>query len=202
MLRMIIARRDALLPRQRPTNLNLRQPGSSQPKDAPDDLRGFRIDEPMVLVCRIFHIAKAGMPCQRLSRISLELRSGAHLPRLIFQIPLVHDVQDSGILGAVGVGIVDAVVYGDEPNTHPGEIDFCVKAGFDVIASDAAHILHNHRFHNPVFNIRNQLLPAGTVKISAAVAVVRVVTAAGEALFPCVVLKKDLLIGDGVRFAT
>ena len=57
MLRMIIARRDALLPRQRPTNLNLRQPGSSQLKDAPDDLRGFRIDEPMVLVCRIFHIA-------------------------------------------------------------------------------------------------------------------------------------------------
>ena len=101
----------------------------------------------------------------------------------------------------VGVGIVDTVIDSDEPNAHFGEIDFCVKAGFDVIASDAAQILYNHRFHNPVFNIRNQLLPAGTVKVAAAVAVIRVVTAADEALFPGVVLKKGFLIGDGVRFA-
>lgn len=174
---------------QRPADFDLRQSGSRQLKDAPDGLRGLRIDEPTVFVFRVLPVAKTRMTRQRLSRLSPELRSRAHLPRLIFQVPLVHDIQDSGILATVGIGVVDAVVYGNEPHTHLFKIDFRVKAGFNVIAPDAAHILDDHRFDHSALDVRDQLLPARAFKIAAAVAVVRVVAAAGEPLFLCIAFK-------------
>ena len=142
------------------------------------------INQPVILVIWIFDVAKAGMCGQGFAGFSFLLGSRPDFPGHIPQVPVVHDVQDACKLGAVGVVIVDIVIDGDETHTHPTKVYFRVKPCLNIVATDSAHILDQHRFDNASFNVCQQLLPAGTVKVSAAVAVIRIVPTVGKAIIP------------------
>ena len=100
------------------------------------------------------------------------------------QVPVVHDVKDACKLGAVGVGIVDIVIDGDETHTHPTKVHFRVKPCLNIVATDTAHVLAQHGLDNASFNVCQQLLPPRTVEVAAAVAIVSIVPTVGEAIIP------------------
>ena len=82
------------------------------------------------------------------------------------------------------IGIVNVVVDGDEPHSHPGEVHFCIEVCFNVVTTNTAHVLDQHRLDNASLNVCQQLLPARTVKVAAAVTVIRIVPTVGEAIVP------------------
>ena len=64
-----------------------------QLKNLPDDRCGLRVDDPALLVLRVFHIAVWGLG-ERLAGIALDLIADAPLFADIAGIPLVHDILD------------------------------------------------------------------------------------------------------------
>ena len=71
-----------------------------------------------------------------------------------------------------------------------------VEACFKVIAPNAAHIFCLNHPDFPGLYICNQVLPSGTVKVSAAPSIIRIMFAVGETMFISVVLQIALLRQD------
>ena len=133
---------------------------------------------------------------QGLAGFALLLGSRPDFPGHIPQVPVVHDVEDACKLGAVGVVIVDIVIDGDETHTHPTKVYFSIKPRFNIVTTDSAHVLDQHRLDNASFNVCQQLLPTRTVKVAAAVTIISIVTTIGEAPFLSVCLQQTLLRRD------
>ena len=73
-----------------------------------------------------------------------------------------------------------------------------IEARFHIIAPHATEILGDDDANLASIDVRYELLPAGTLEVAAAEAVVCVVTAIGEAVLASIAFKLPLLIGDGV----
>ena len=88
----------------------------------------------------------------------------------------------------------------DKMNGFLLEINLRVEARLQVVASDAAHVLDQHRVDFISFNIGKHPLPAGALEVAAAESVVRIVLAVGEAMLVSIILQIELLVHDGVAF--
>ena len=86
-------------------------------EDAPDNSGGFLVNQPVVLVIRVFSIAINGAVGSRLARLTLGPDGSSLLTAQVPQIPFAHDVDKRRKLAGTGVIAVDAVANGDE--THP-----------------------------------------------------------------------------------
>ena len=138
----------------------------------------------MVLVLGIFHISKAWIDRKWLSRFTFLLCGRTNFSGYVPQIPVIHDVEDACKLCTVGVVIVDVIVDRNEPYTHSAKVYFSIESRFNIITPNTAHVLDQHRLDNAGFNVCQQLLPAGTIKVSATVTIICIVTAIGEAIIP------------------
>ena len=63
---------------------------------------------------------------------------------------------------------------------------FSIESRFNIITTDAAHVLDQHRFDNASLDVCKQLLPTWAVEVAAAVTVVSIMAAVGEAIVPSV----------------
>ena len=97
---------------------------------------------------------------------------------------VVHNVEDTCKLGTVRGVIVDVVIDRNEPYTHPAKVYFRVKPCLNIVATDSAHVLDQHRLDNTSLNVRKQLLPTRTVKVATAVTIISIVLTVGKSLFP------------------
>ena len=129
----------------------------------------------MILIVGIFGVAEARINRKWLAGFSFLLGSRTNFPGYVPQIPVIHDVEDACKLGTIRVVIVDIVVDGNKPHTHPSEVHFCIKARLYIVATNTAHVLDQHRLDNASFNVCQQLLPARTVKVATAVTIIRIV---------------------------
>ena len=76
-----------------------------------------------------------------------------------------------------------------------------IKACFQIIASNPAHVLGKNHADLACFHVGNQALPAGAVEVASAPAVIRVVPAVGKAVLGSIAFKIALLIDNGVGFS-
>ena len=169
--------------------------------DPADDLGGFLVDQPVILILRVLPVAVDGVAGNRQSGPSFRLKSSLYLAGLISQIPLVHDVQEGGELVSVAVVAVNAVGDGNKMNPMLPEEHLGVKARLQIVAPDAGHILDDHRTDQPGFNISDQPLPVGAVEIAAAPSVVGIVDDIAVAVLLGIGLEVFLLVYNGVRFS-
>lgn len=92
--------------------------------------------------------------------------------------------------------VVHAVSNGNKANIVLAEHNLRVEACFKVIAPNAAHIFCQNHPDFPGLYICNQVLPSGTVKVSAAPSIIRIMFAVCETMFISVVLQIALLRRD------
>ena len=136
-------------------------------EDTPDDGCGLFVNEPMILIFRIFLVSIWCVITGGLARCTLDADSCAHLPGLITQIPLVHDIHEGREFIAAGIVAVHIVGNSDEtyivlPEQHLREV-----AGLQVVAANTAHVLDKNRDDLACFNVFHQLFPCRTVEIAA-----------------------------------
>ena len=136
----------------------------------------------MVFLLRVLSVTVDAVVVGRQARVALLPVGGDHLAGLVAKIPLVHHVEDGDELAAFRVDVVYAVCDGNEPDVAFAEHNLRVEACFQIVSAHTAHILGDDCANLPGFDVRNELLPAGTFKVSAAIAIIRIVSAVGKAM--------------------
>ena len=169
-----------------------------QGEDLPHHGGGFLVDQQVVLLLRVLfvpveHLVGKGDVRPAPGQVGLLLLA-AGVP----QIPLVHDVEEGGELAALPIRAVHAVGDGDEPDPVLGKEHLRVEAGLQIVPAHPAHVLHQHRRHLPIFDVRHQPLPIRALEVAAGVAVVGVVGAVRETMLRGIVLQHALLHHDGI----
>ena len=104
------------------------------------------------------------------------------------------------LLADIEAGIVKTVLVKDMSRVGRNYVEtgFYTEVYFGRMG--VRFIAINNNIDNASFDIRKQLLPAGTIKVAATVSIICVVPAIGEALFLSICLQQTLLIGNRVRF--
>ena len=174
---------------------------NAQLEDAPYNGGSFFVNDPAVFVLRIFLISIDGMGGSVLSGVSLDTIGSRHLPGLISQIPLVHDVQKRRKLVAVLIFTVHTVCNGNKMNPMLPEEHLGIKAGLQIVTACTAHIFYDHTADLSGFNVSNHAFPIGTLKIAAGPSIVRIVGKVGVAVLDCVVFEVCFLVQNGVAFS-
>ena len=180
-----------------------------QGEDLPHHGGGFLVDQQMVLLRRVLFVAVENLvgkgdvrPAPGQVGLLLLAAGVPQIPLVhdvgVPQIPLVHDVEEGSKLAALPIRAVHAVGDGDEPDPVLGEEHLRVEAGLQIIPAHPAHVLHQHRRHLPIFDVRHQPLPVRALKVAAGVAVVGVVGAVRETMLRGIVLQHALLHHDGI----
>ena len=137
---------------------------------------------------------------ERFAGVAANAVRGADLSADVSGVHLVHDVAERSEL-VFSVVAVHAIVDGNEANVVIGEVRIRVIADLQIVAPEAAHILHDDGGDIAHFNVLQQLLKAGAVEIRAGVSVIHIVSRVAEVIFLGIFLKHPLLIGDGIAIA-
>ena len=111
---------------------------------------------------------------------------------------VLHNVEEGGKFVAVLVIAVHTVGDGNKVNAVLPEEHLRVKAGLQIVTSCPAHILDDHMGDFACLNICDELLPCRALEITAAPAVVRIVSAVGVAFLLGIAFEVFFLIHDGV----
>ena len=111
---------------------------------------------------------------------------------------VLHDVEEGGKLVAVLVVAVHAVGNSDKVNAVLPEEYLRVKSGLQIVTPRPAHILDDHMGDFACLNICDELLPCRALEITAAPAVVRIVSAVGVAFLLGIAFEVFFLIHDGI----
>ena len=113
---------------------------------------------------------------------------------------LVHEVQQREHEFRVPLVRVDVVVNGNQPDTVNTELVNRL-ANLQMVPSEAAHVLDNHRVHIASLDPLHHVHVARTVKPDTRNAIVTEMRGIGHLVPAGVVLQQHFLIGDRVGFA-
>ena len=149
-------------------------PTDKQTENQTDNLGGFFVDYPKILVVRVFDIAVRGFGDNRLSTHAFGLNARFHFLADVLCIPLRHDIDKGRKLQCVGLLAVNAVVDRDKAHIVPSEYLHRV-ADLEIVAPPAGKVFHNADTDFPVFHIVHHAGVGGTVKKPAAFVIVDVV---------------------------
>ena len=168
-------------------------------ENLPDDRSGFRVDDPALLVLRVFHIAVRGLG-ERFARPPSGIVRRPHLAADILGVQLVHDILDGDKIVHVRcpVNAVHIIVDGDKADIVVGEIVFGVISHLQVFTPETGHILNDDRADISHFDIIEQFLKTRSVKIRTGVAVIHIELCVAHVVFLGVRLEHFLLVGNGV----
>ena len=197
----IIPRRLYLVIPQRAGNDRRPHALQTQLVDPADDVGGFLVDQPCELVVRVAAVAVDRRVGDGLAAHAALPEERLHLPGLVAQVPFVDDVQERCEFIGRGVAAVEAVGYGDEAHAVLAGVGGGVIASQNVVSTDAAQVFCNDRADLASLNVSGKARPAGTVKIAARPAVVRVVDAIRIAMLCSIAFKVFLLIHNGAAVA-
>ena len=171
---------------------------NGQLEDTPHHGSRFLVDQPVILVLRVFLIAIDGAVGGGLAGLALDADGGFLLAAQVAQIPFVHDVEEGGKLIAVLVIAVHAVGNRNKVDAVLPEEYLRVKACLQIVTPCPAHILDDHMGNLARLNVCDELLPCWALEIAAAPAVVGVMAAVGVASLLGVAFEVFFLIHDGI----
>ena len=173
-------------------------------KDPLDHLCGLRVDDPVVRVVRVLHIAIRHIDRQRDAFFALGLLNSTNLTAGITGVKLVEPVLDPGkiVVHAVGIGAVEVVVDGDEPGAVLGEGQGGVEACHSGVSAQAGQILDNAVGHLASLNLGQHLLKTGTVKVGAGISVIHKEHRICHMVLSGIRKQDTLLILNGEGFAS
>ena len=149
-------------------------PTDKQTENQTDNLGGFLVDYPKILVVRVFDIAVRGFGDNRLSTHAFGLNARFHFLADVLCVPLRHDVDKGRKLQCVGLLAVYPVVDRDKTHIVPSEYLHRV-ADLEIVTPPAGKVFHNADTDFPVFHIVHHAGVGGTVKKPAAFVIVDVV---------------------------
>ena len=152
----------------------------------------------MIFVLRVLLIAIDGAVGSGLAGFPFDANGGFLLAAQVAKIPFVHDVEEGRKFVAVLVVAVHAVGNRHKVDTMLPEEHLRVKTGLQVITARPAHVLDDHMGYLSGLNVGHQLFPCGAFKISAAPAVIGIVTAIGVASLPGIAFEVFFLIHNGI----
>jgi len=143
-------------------------------KDAAHNSSSFLVNDPALLVLRVFQIPVDRMIAGVFALVALRPIDGADLLACITSVKIVHDIEKRReiILGLIGA--VHAIVDGNEANTVLREGDLRIEAHTEVITTHATEVFYKDNAHLTGFNVGNQAFPVWTIKIRTAPTVVRI----------------------------
>ena len=167
------------------------------PKDAPHHGGGLIVNQPMVLILRVFDIPVDRGIGRGLPGIALYTVSRCHLAGLVPQIPFVDDIEERGELTAVLILGIYIVGDGNEADAVLPEEYLRIKAGLQIITTDTAHVLHQDSRNLAGLNICDQPLPVRAFKITTAPTVVRIMDDVAIPMLCRIGFEVAFLIYDG-----
>ena len=175
----------------------------AHPEDPPDHGCRLRVDDPMLRISGILHVAVGHIGGQRGSLLTLRFGDRPDLPAGVLREELVEPVADAGhvVVHAELVGGVETIVDGDIPDAVLREGVGGVQADHGGVAAQPGEVLREQDAHMARPDLRQHLLKAGPVEAGAAVAVVHEEGRVGEAVFPGVLEQDLLLVLNGQGFA-
>ena len=143
-------------------------------EDLLDHLCGLRVDEPVVRIVGVLHIAVGHIDRQRDAFLALGLLDSTDLAAGVTGVKLVEPVFDPGeiVVHAVGVGAVEVVVDGNEPGTVFREGQSSVEARHSGVSAQTGQILDDAVGHLASLDLGQHFLKTGPVKVGAGIAVV------------------------------
>ena len=148
---------------------------------------GFLVNDPIILVVGVFHIAVGCFGSDRLSAHAFGLNAGFYFLTDILCVPLRHDIDKRRKLQCVGLLAVYAVVDGDKAHPVPAE-DFHCVSHLEIITSPACHVFHNDNADFSAFHIVHHSHIGRAVKESAAFIVVDIMADVRQLFLSCVPL--------------
>ncbi len=101
-------------------------------EDAAHNRGGFLVDDPALLVLRVFQIPVDGMVAGVFALVALCPVDGADLLACITSVKIVHDIEKRREVVFGLIGTVHAVVDGDETNAVLREGDLRIEAHTEV----------------------------------------------------------------------
>ena len=144
----------------------------TQMKNLPDHFGGGFVDDPVILVLRIFNVAEGRIRAERLSGVSLGFKHGSDFPTGVLGVEFVEQVDERRHVVLRAVYAVHTVIYGDETDIVVREHHLGQHSNLQIISAEPAHILYDERTDLTFINHPGKALPVRPVKGSAAVAVI------------------------------
>ena len=99
------------------------------------------------------------------------------------------------------VGTVHTTIDGNEPHVILWECDLGIHPNFQIISTDAAHVLRDDRTDLSVFHQRHHALPIQSLNVRARVTVIYKELRIAEAVFLCISAEIGFLIHNAVNVA-
>ena len=131
-------------------------------KDPAHNISGFFVNDPMVMIQRVFQVAVGRSAGNMLTSLALGCEGGANLFARILRVPLVHNVteRDEVIITILTIHIV---IDGDQAYTFLTKHlhDF---ANLEVVTTDSAHILDADRVDVTGIDLAHHGHEARTIK--------------------------------------
>lgn len=168
-------------------------------EDAPYHLGGLRVNQPVVGVLRVFHVAIGDIDCQRYAALTFRLLNRPDFAAGIPAIKFVKPVLDARkiVVDTVLVGGVEVVVDGDKTDAVLRKGEVGVKPGQRGVSAQTTEVFRNADRHMARLNLRQHRLKAGAVIVYATVAVINEKLRIAEMVVFAVAEQDAPLILDG-----
>ena len=114
---------------------------------------------------------------------------------------VLDNVDERDELIVLLVSAVHTAVDGNEPHVILWECDLGIHPNFQIISTDAAHVLRDDRADLPFFHQRHHALPIRSLKVCACVTVIYKELRIAEAMLLCISAEIGFLIHNAVTVA-
>ncbi len=167
-------------------------------EDAPYHLCGLRVNQPVVGILRVFHIAIGDIDCQRYAALTFRLLNRPDFTAGIPAIKFVKPVLDARkiVVDAVLVGGVEVIIDGDKPNAVLREGEVGVKPSQCRVPPQTTEVFRNTDRHSSRFDFGQHRLETGAVIGYTTVAVINEKLRIAEMVVFAVAEQDSLLILD------
>ena len=174
LLEVVVDGGEDLLLLQLPGDLTGSPSGGAQLEDLPHHFSGFRVRDDLLGIVLCLLVAIAGPGGDPLPTLGLCFLHRPDFPTGVLGVKLVEQVFEWSKV-VLPIKTVHIVIDGNKPHTIAGEYQFSIESGLQIISTNSAHVLYQNMSHLSSFNIGDQPLPCGTLKISSAPTVIGIV---------------------------
>ena len=143
-------------------------------EDLLDYLCSLRVDEPVVGIVGVLHIAVRHIDRQKDAFLALGLLDSTDLAARVSGVKFVEPVLDPGkiVVHAVGIGAVEVVVDGNEAGAVLGEGQGGIEARHSGVSAQTGQILDDAVGHLADLDLGQHPLKTGTVKVGTGISVI------------------------------
>ena len=153
-------------------------------KNPADNLCSLFIHDPVFLIFRVFQISVWCGACNVLPGIAFCLKGRPDLFARVFRIPLIHNVSERKKI-IIPIQTVMTIIDSDQPNLLLAQ-HFLNLTDHQIITSQPAHILYDHRPDLPGFDGIHHADKSRAVKPCAGYSIIRKMDIWGKSMGFCI----------------